>query len=149
MPTVPAPQAAEPGPTPTLRRAAVVLLAYGLSVGGWAWMLIGGHALLRHETGLLRALPLLWGLAWGAHLRMSLAWVQGRVLPPAWPRWGTLAGVLSLASPLLLVLAGAGGARPPISGAWIAIGLMTGLCLPAVLLALWLLRFHRRTPATP
>ena len=123
-------------------RAAIVIVCYGLSFLGFLVMLIGlGGAL--NTPGLVKLLPLLWLFAWGCHGAMSLAWVRDRILPPPWPIWGRAAGVASLLSPLLF-MATSNEVSP-----WDALGsaltmtaLMSLLFLPAIVLAIHLVRFH-------
>jgi ABC-type Co2+ transport system permease subunit len=129
-----------------LLRALIVILAYALSGAGFMSMLVGTLPFLGGEYPLLaKVVPLVWVFAWVAHVRMSVAWVRNRSVSRRWPKWGTAAGLFSLASPLLLLL---GGETPStldhLQGAFIMIGFASVFFLPSILLAVYLVRFHRQ-----
>ncbi len=128
----------------TVRRALIVVAAYRISfVGGFPLMAMGAYSLLFNEPlGVAKLAPLIWLFAWIAHANMSIAWVRNRAVPRRWPLWGTAAGVLSLASPLLLVVN-----DPPVSAhrleaALTSSAVVAAFLLPCILLAIYLVRFH-------
>ena len=127
-----------------LLRMLIVLLAYALSGAGFMFMLVGAFPFLGGEfTPITKVVPLVWIFAWVAHARMSVAWVRNRCVSRRWPIWGTVAGLFSLSSPLLLLV----GGSPPstldhLQGVLITIGLTSVFLLPSILLAAYLVRFH-------
>ena len=74
----------------------------------------------------LHGLAALWLYAWTAWIRMAFAWANDRRLGWFWPVTGTLAGLISVLSSMLL-------------------GAILGL--PALLLALYMSGYHLRRPA--
>lgn len=127
----------------------IVIAAYGLSLGAWPFMLMGAFSFLFWEDGvLIRVVPLIWIGAWVAHVRMSLAWIRNLSLSRRWPLWGTVAGVLSLLSPLLTVP----GAQKGMVGHYVESSLITSavvsvFLLPCIMLAVYLVRFHLHAAA--
>ena len=129
-----------------LRRALIVIAAYALSMAGGApFMLMGAYTLLLNESGwFARLVPLVWVFAWVTHVRMSLAWIRDETLPGFWPRWGTVAGVFSLASPVLLVsMSPEDGTGSHVEAALITSGVVAVFLSPAILLAIALVRYHQ------
>lgn len=129
----------------TVRRALVVIAAYLLSfVGGFPFMAMGAYAILFNDPwGIVKLIPFIWLFAWVAHAKMSIAWVKDQPLSRRWPLWGTVAGVVSLLSPLV----GAVGETSELVGHRIEAGLIAGalvgmFLLPCILLAIYLVRFH-------
>jgi hypothetical protein len=131
----------------TVRRALIVIAAYLISfVGGFPLMAMGAYALLFNEPfGVAKLTPLIWLYAWIAHAKMSIAWVRNSAVPRRLPLWGTVAGVLSLVSPMLLVVN-----DPPVSAhrleaALVSTAVVAAFLLPCILLAIYLVRFHLQT----
>ena len=129
----------------SLRRLAVVLGCHLLS--GWALlaslMLAGGLMVMARGQPLAMACGALVLLAWICHLVMSLNWVLDRRMGRGVPVAGTLAALGSaLLWPWVFPWDPRSGAGELLS----ASGLGLVLALPSVLLALWLLRFHGRSP---
>lgn len=127
------------------RRALVVIAAYLLSaVGGLPFMIMGAITILFNEPfGVVKIYPFICLFAWVAHVRMSIAWVRDRPISRRWPHWGTAAGVVSLATPLLAVLGNhPGPLAHHIESALISTGIVSMFLLPCILLAVHLIRFH-------
>lgn len=126
------------------RRALIVIAAYLTSfAGGFPLMAMGAYALLFNEPlGVAKLTPLIWLFAWIAHAKMSIAWVRNRAVPRRWPLWGTAAGVLSLASPLLLVVNDPPASAHRLEAALISSAVVAAFLLPCILLAIYLVRFH-------
>jgi len=132
-----------------LRRTLVVILAYALSGVGFMFMLIGAFPFLGGEFAWFSKLvPLVWVFAWVAHARMSVAWVRDHTVDRRWPLWGTAAGLISLASPLLLLHGSLPADRVRhLQGALTMMALGCVFFLPSILLAIKLVRFHPRAQA--
>ena len=128
----------------TVRRALIVVAAYLISfAGGFPLMAMGAYALIFNEPiGIAKLTPLIWLFAWTAHAKMSIAWVRNRPLPRRWPVWGTVAGILSLASPLLAVMREHPASAHQIEAALISGAVVAAFLLPCILLAIYLVRFH-------
>ena len=126
-------------------RVLIVIAAYLLSgVGGLPLMIMGAITILFNEPfGVVKIYPFIWLFAWVAHIRMSIAWIRNRPISRRWPYWGTVAGIVSLATPLLAVL----GDHPEplahyIGSALISTAVVSVYLLPCILLAIHLVRFH-------
>ncbi|MBL8370970.1 MAG: hypothetical protein JNK28_06235 [Burkholderiaceae bacterium] len=130
-----------------LRRALVVILAYALSGAGFMFMLIGAFPFLGGEFAwFTKLVPLVWVFAWVAHVRMSVAWVRDHTVDRRWPLWGTAAGLISLASPLLLLYGSLPADRVrQLQGVLTMGALVCVFFLPSIVLAIKLVRFHLRT----
>jgi hypothetical protein len=133
----------------TVRRALIVVAAYLISfVGGFPLMAMGAYALLFNEPlGIAKLTPLIWLFAWIAHAKMSIAWVRNRPVPRRWPVWGTAAGILSLASPLLAVVNEHPASTHHLEAALISSAVVAVFLLPCILLAIYLVRFHWQAAA--
>ena len=128
-------------------RALVVVLTYGLSGFGFLFMVGGALGIWRDEPVLAKLVTLIWLFAWVAHAHMSVAWIRDRTVARRWPVWGTVAGVASLASPLLTLLVhDPGPFLHRLQSALVAIALVAMFFLPGLLLAVYLVRFHLRDP---
>jgi hypothetical protein len=130
-----------------IRKALIIIAAYALSAVGFVFMMVGAMSLVFNEDGILivRLLPLVWVFAWTAHVRMSLAWARDLPVKRFWPVWGTVAGVVSLISPVIwIALAGMTEFMRHIEAALITTGLVSLYLSPSILLAIYLVRFHLR-----
>ena len=131
-------------------RLVVVIACYLLSSVGilFMWMASTGEFRRLSFTNLF---PIVWVLAWCAHLFMCGAWVVDLRLHRVWPILGGFFGFLSFAVVILYSLW-----KPEVSGSTVSsMDLALSLLLyellllsPCVLLGVWLMRFHWRRPPT-
>lgn len=118
-------------------RLAVVVSCYGVSILGLMMTLLGVASLIREGTLGMGLLALVWLFAWVCHLRMSWAWIRNRRVSRFWPRWGTVTGLASLLSPFAWSQPGV-----PLGDGLIFITFVAFFLLPAIGLAVHLVRFH-------
>ena len=131
------------------RRILIVIAAYALSTGGFLFMAMGTMTMLFNEDSVfLRPVPLIWLFAWTAHVRMSVAWARDLPVKRFWPVWGTVAGVVSLVTPVFSVAVnGMTEFVRHFEAALITTGVVSAYFSPSIVLAVYLVRFHLRASA--
>lgn len=134
-------------------RVILVVTTYLLSSVGLLTMfgLIGEAIRQPRLTALDLFVMIVWPTAWGLHLVMSITWIKGKRLGRLWAIGGTLAGLasffvwpaffVSYPAPRLME-------ETEILTAINLMGIQFLLVSPCFLLAIWLVRFHWRTPAS-